>query len=96
MRAWRERLCRCLRAARRAGLNPAEGGELTDQNLADVMTAAVRLYAARSEARSAFPPPLLADKVTATEVATVVSEMVRVVDLNMFDLSMWHGRPRPQ
>jgi hypothetical protein len=22
--------------------------------------------------------------------------MIRVADLNMFDLSMWHGRPRPQ
>jgi hypothetical protein len=73
-----------------------DSGVLTDQELAEVMTAAVRLYAARCEARSAFPPPLVADKVTATEVATAVSEMVRVVDLNMFDLSMWHGRPRPQ
>jgi hypothetical protein len=72
-----------------------ERDELTDQDLALVMTAAVRLYAARSEARGAFPAPLLAGKVTATEVATAVSEMVRVADLNMFDLSMWHGRPRP-
>jgi hypothetical protein len=73
-----------------------ERSELSDQDLALVMTAAVRLYAARSEARGAFPAPLIAEKVTATEVATAVSEMVRVADLNMFDLSMWHGRPRPE
>ncbi len=72
-----------------------ERGELTDQQLAEVLTAAVRLYVSRSEGRGTFPAPLIAAKVTATDVATVVSEMVRVVDLNMFDLSMWHGRPRP-
>jgi hypothetical protein len=77
-------------------LTHPERGELSDQDLALIMTAAVRLYAARSEARGAFPAPLIADKVTATEVATAVSEMVRVADLNMFDLSMWHGRPRPE
>jgi hypothetical protein len=46
--------------------------------------------------RDSFPPPLVAEKVTATDVATVVSEMIRVADLNMFDLSMWHGRTRLQ
>jgi hypothetical protein len=79
-----------------ADLAKLDGGELGDQDLADVMTAALRLYAARTEARDAFPAPLTADKVTATEVATVVSEMVRVVDINMFDLSMWHGRRHDQ
>jgi hypothetical protein len=72
------------------------GGDLTDADLAAVMTAAVRLYASRCEVRDTFPAPLIAERVTATVVATVVSEMIRVADLNMFDLSMWHGRPRPQ
>jgi hypothetical protein len=71
-------------------------GEVSDADLAAVMTAAVRLYALRCEVRDTFPAPLIAERVTATDVATVVSEMIRVADLNMFDLSMWHGRPRPQ
>jgi hypothetical protein len=75
--------------------HPANG-DLSDADLAAVLTAAVRLYASRCEARDTFPAPLIAEKVTATDVATVVSEMIRVADLNMFDLSMWHGRPRPQ
>jgi len=82
-----------VRLVDQALANPANGA-LTDQELAEVMTAAVRLYAARCEARGSFPAPLIATRVTATEVATAASEMVRVVDLNMFDLSMWHGRPR--
>lgn len=72
------------------------GGALTDDDITTVLTAAVRLYAARAEARDAFPAPLIAERVTATEVATVVSEMVRVADINMFDLSMWHGRRHSQ
>jgi len=49
---------------------------------------------ARAEIRDEYPPPLVREKVTATDVAITVSEMVRVADLNMFDLSMWHGRTR--
>ena len=79
-----------------ADLATPEAGALSDQDLTDVMTAAVRLYAARAEVREAFPPPLEAGKVTATDVATVASEMVRIADINMFDLSMWHGRRHGQ
>jgi hypothetical protein len=77
-------------------LTQPANGDLSDADLAAVLTAAVRLYALRCEVRDTFPAPLIAERVTATDVATVVSEMVRVADLNMFDLSMWHGRPRPQ
>jgi len=76
-------------------LTQPANGDLSDADLAAVMTAVVRLYALRCEVRDTFPAPLIAERVTATDVATVVSEMVRVADLNMFDLSMWHGRPRP-
>jgi hypothetical protein len=81
--------------AERDLVQPAHG-DLSDADLAAVMTAAVRLYASRCEVRDTFPAPLIAEKITATDVATVVSEMIRVADLNMFDLSMWHGRPRPK
>jgi hypothetical protein len=77
-------------------LSDSSSSGLTDQDLADVMTAAVRLYAFRAETREAFPAPLNVGRVTATDVAIAVSEMVRVVDLNMFDLSMWHGRRHGQ
>jgi hypothetical protein len=76
------------------GLAQPDRDDLSDQDLSDVLTAAIRLYAARAEARDAFPPPLAPDRVTATDVAIAVSEMIRVADLNMFDLSMWHARAR--
>ncbi len=71
-----------------------DAGQLSDAELASAMTAAVRLYAARAEARGTFPPPLDRNHVTATDVIVVVSEMMRVADINSFDVSMWHGRPR--
>ncbi len=71
-----------------------EAGQLSDEDLAQVMTLAVRLYAARAEARDQYPVPLQAGEVTATDVAITASEMIRAVDINLFDLSMWHGRPR--
>lgn len=75
-------------------LTQPDSGQLSDDDLTNVMTAAVRLYAARAEAREEYPAPLRASDVTATDVAVTVSEMIRTVDMNLFDLSLWHGRPR--
>jgi hypothetical protein len=81
-------------AAARRDLSQPEAGEIADADLAKAITATVRLYAARVEARDEFPPLLDKDEVTATDVAIVASELIRAVDMNSFDLSMWYGRPR--
>jgi hypothetical protein len=83
-------------ALAQADLTEFDNPKLSDLQLAQVMTAAVRLYAARCDAMASFPPPLLREKVTATDVLVSVCEMIRVADVNLFDLSMWHGRPRPK
>jgi hypothetical protein len=58
-----------------------------------VLTAAVRIYAAKSERIDGFPPaPITADRVTATDIVVTVSEMVKTGGLNLFDLSMWFRR----
>jgi hypothetical protein len=56
-----------------------------------VLTAAIKLYAAKAEAEGVFPP-VSAGKITPTEVVLVVSEMLRTADLNLFDLAMWYRR----
>jgi hypothetical protein len=66
----------------------------SDADLERVMTAAVKLYVAKAESTGAYPPPVAADRVTPTEVVTVVSEMIRAAGLNLFDLSMWFRRVR--
>jgi hypothetical protein len=80
-------------AAERDLANPAEAA-LSDDDIERVMTAAVKLYAARTEATETYPKPITPDKVTATEAVVAVCEMIRAVDLNLFDLSMWYRRVR--
>jgi hypothetical protein len=58
----------------------------------DAFSDAVKLYVAKAEATGAYPPPVTAERVTPTEVVTVVSEMIRAAGLNLFDLSMWFRR----
>jgi hypothetical protein len=74
----------------------ASGGaaQISSADLEHVLTAAVKLYAAKAEAEAMPAPPVSADKITPTEVVVVVSEMMRAVDLNLFDLSMWYRRAR--
>ena len=81
-------------AAAEADLGRPDAGQLSDEALAAVLTAATRLYAARTEARGAFPAPIDRERATATDVVVTACEMIRAVDLNMFDVSMWFGRPR--
>jgi hypothetical protein len=71
-----------------------EYDDISDADLERVMTAAVKLYVAKAEAAGTYPPPVSADRVTPTEVVTVVSEMIRAAGLNLFDLSMWFNRGR--
>jgi len=80
--------------AARTALADGEHGSISDAELEAVLTAAVKLYAARAELRQELPPPLSEKDVTPTEVVVVASEMIRVVDLNPFDLSMWYRRAR--
>jgi hypothetical protein len=65
---------------------------ITDSDLERVMTAAIRLYFAKSEASGSLPPPIDGRSVTPTEIVVVVSEMIKAGGLNLFDLSMWFRR----
>jgi hypothetical protein len=70
-------------------------GELdavTDAELARVMTAAMRLYAAKAESDHPPPSPIEPETVTPTEVVVTVSDMIRAAGLNLWDVSMWFQR----
>lgn len=59
-----------------------------DEVLQQLMTAAVKLYVARLETQPALPPFIHGD-ITATEVAVTATEMLKAVDLEVFELGMW-------
>lgn len=65
---------------------------VTDAELERVMTAAVRLYAAKAESDTPPATPITAERVTPTDVVTVVSDMIRAAGLNLWDVSMWFRR----
>jgi hypothetical protein len=63
-----------------------------DESLQRVLTAAVRLYAAKSEDRARELPPFGDKPVNATEAVTAICAIMRAADINFFDLQMWYRR----
>lgn len=66
-----------------------------DAAVQQMLTAGIRLLARKMETERRYFSPLTGhDAVTATEGAMLMTELMRAVDLNLFDLSMWASRPR--
>jgi hypothetical protein len=91
-----------LAAAAREALAAAEQA-LADEKTAGVpdevvqqlLTAGTRLFARKIEVEQRYFMPIAdRDAVSATDAAVLMTEMMRAVDLNLFDLSMWASRPR--
>jgi hypothetical protein len=74
------------------GLANGAFSSVPSSELQRVLTAAIKLYAAKSEAEEQFPAPVSAEKVTPTEIVLVVSELLRAADISLFDLAMWYRR----
>lgn len=69
--------------------------EVSDAAIQNLMSAALKLYAAKIDARRAHFSPVREDaNITATDAAVLTVELMHVVNLNLFDLSMWASRPR--
>jgi hypothetical protein len=66
--------------------------DVPDESLQRVLSAAVRLYAAKSEDRAQELPPFGERPVNATEAVTAICAIMRAADLNFFDLQMWYRR----
>ena len=65
---------------------------IADASLQRVLSAAVRLYAAKMEDRAQELPPFGERPVNATEAVTAICAFMRAADLNFFDLQMWYRR----
>jgi hypothetical protein len=67
---------------------------ISDRALQQVLTAAVKIYAAKVELRGHDVAPFPQDAVTATETVVTACGMIRAADLNMFDVAIWFHRPQ--
>lgn len=73
----------------------ADPAAVPDAAIQALLAAGVRLYAWKVEQQQRhFLPIATREAVTPTDAAVTVTELLRAVNLNLFDLSMWAGRPR--
>jgi hypothetical protein len=82
----------CARA--REALKRGTPDAITDKALQQVLTAAVKIYAAKVERRGHDVAPFTPGAVTATETVVTACGMIRAADLNMFDVAIWFHRPQ--
>ena len=82
------------RVAAERALAAGEVANMSDAELARVMTAAVRLYAAKVDINGETPLPVEPEKLTPTDVVVTVTQLILAVGLNLWDLSMWVQRPQ--
>jgi hypothetical protein len=79
--------------AARDALKRGEPDAISDKTLQQVLTAAVKIYAAKVERRGHDVVPFPQHAVTATETVVAACAMIRAADLNMFDVAIWFHRP---
>jgi hypothetical protein len=79
--------------AARNALKRGEPDAISDKALQQVLTAAVKVYAAKVERRGHDVAPFAPGTVTATETVVTACGLIRAADLNMFDVAIWFHRP---
>ena len=65
---------------------------ISDADLVAILTAAVRIYGRRAERVDRPAPPIDAQQLNTTDVLTTACEMIRTINVNLFDVSMWFSR----
>lgn len=80
-------------SAARDALKRGEPDAISDRTLQQVLTAAVKIYAAKVERRGYDVVPFPQHAVTATETVVTACGIIRAADLNMFDVAIWFHRP---
>jgi hypothetical protein len=68
--------------------------QVSDAELERIMTAAIRLYAAKADADNSLVRPVTPELVTPTDIVVTVSALIRAAGLNLWDLSMWFNRTK--
>jgi hypothetical protein len=83
-----------LRASRELVENN-EAYRVSDQAVAQMLTAAIRLYVAKSDGEERTFPPIAGHRdseMTPTELLSAVSEMLRALRLGPMELALWYRR----
>lgn len=92
---WLDGVAADILAASRRLVASGEAGRVSDQAVAELMTAAIRLYFAKSDGEARTFSPIAGtrdEEVTPTEVLSAVSEILRAMHLGPMELALWYRR----
>jgi hypothetical protein len=92
---WIDQYAADLHRSAKELVGKGEASRVSDEALAQIITAAVRLYYAKSELEDRPVPAIVqegAETLTATEMLVAVSEMLRDVHLGPMELGLWFRR----
>src|SRR4051812_8404558 len=92
---WIDRYAADLHRSAKELVANGEAARVSDEALAQILTAAVRLYYAKSELEDRPLPAIVqegGETLTATEMLVAVSEMLRDVHLGPMELGLWFRR----
>ncbi|HVY59434.1 MAG TPA: hypothetical protein VHA77_16405 [Xanthobacteraceae bacterium] len=93
--AWIEQASKDLWSASEHAIEHHEAGLVSDEAVARIMTAALKLYVAKSDGEERTFPPLIGpgdQHITATEVLSAVAEILRALRLGPMELALWYRR----
>jgi hypothetical protein len=92
---WIEETAAALLAASRDLVDRGDAARVSDEAVAQIMTAAIRLYVAKSDGEERTFRPVAGRKdeeLTATEVLSATSELLRALRLGPMELALWYRR----
>ncbi len=92
---WIDQYAADLHRSAKELVSAGEAARVSDEALSQIITAAVRLYYAKSELEDRPVPAIVqegAETLTATEMLVAVSEMLRDVGLGPMELGLWFRR----
>ena len=92
---WINRFAADLHIAARDLVRDGEASRVSDEAVARIMTAAIRLYVAKSDGEERTFRPIVRDDnepLTATELLSAVSELLRALRLGPMELALWYRR----
>jgi hypothetical protein len=93
--AWIDEVSERLFADSMSAIKDGEAGLVSDAAVQRLMTAALKLYVAKSDGEERTFRPLTGkdDKdITATEVLSAVAELLRAMRLGPMELGLWYRR----
>lgn len=95
---WIDRIAHDLLRASRELVEQGEAARVSDEAVAQIMTAAICLYVAKSDGEERTFPPIAGrrdEELTPTELLSAVSELLRALRLGPMELALWYRR-RPE